>query len=125
MEVEDVIKKCSGMILRDSIGAVARSMVDQSLIVPLERPINSGDNVVMMLTSKDKEGRIWATAYTSDAEFLREFPQGHIRGTIKFAALLDIMTRDQNFAGLILNRASEWAYPIFREFFAEVDAAIR
>jgi hypothetical protein len=75
-------------------------------------------------SSTDKDGRLWAQVYTSEAEFARVFPPGEGYAELRFEDLFRTIDPDVRFAGIMLNGGADAFYPIPRELFGEVRRAI-
>jgi hypothetical protein len=125
MSIEQVIHKYHSSRLGDSIGPVSQALAKQLVLVATDNVATTRSTTLRLKTAEDNQGRTWAYAYTSEAEFLKALPPGSAFAELRFPDLFDIVNRDARFAGIFLNSASDISYPIPREVFLEVKQALQ
>lgn len=130
MTTEKIIRQNANTPLGQSIVPVARSLAKQTLMVatesaPTAEPTTVRLDTLRFRTAQDNQGRMWAYAYTTQAELLRAFPQGTPYAELDFKAFFGIIDRDGRFAGIFLNAGSDASYPIPREVFDDVKEVLQ
>lgn len=112
--------------LSESIGPVARALATQTLLVGIDGDVPPAGGTLLLRGSNDKQGRLWAHAFTDEGEIWLAFPDGCKCAAVPFQALLRIILSDPGFSGgIIINSSSASAYPIFRELFDAAQEAMR
>ncbi len=128
MTVEQLIRQFRNAPMGQSIGPVTKALAAQSVWVGTEgvTPTRDGKIVGKMClkTGADNQGRAWVYAYTSRAEFSKAFPDGGPFAEMSFPDLFELVDKDQQFAGLVLNSTSDAMCPIPRELFGHVRQAL-
>ncbi|MGB7157800.1 MAG: SseB family protein [Tepidisphaeraceae bacterium] len=71
-------------------------------------------------SGKDAQGRVWAYAYTSPAEFDRAHSPEHPSTELSFSHFFGMIEGEPHFAGIRLNPGSDASYTIPRELFEKV-----
>src|SRR3954466_12767848 len=120
MTTEAVIRQNLNAPVDQSIVPVTGSLAKRSLFVATESSPSTQPTTVTLdrlrfRTAQDNQGRMWAYAYTTQAELLRAFPQGSPYAELDFKDFFQIIERDPRFAGIFLNSRSDASYPIPRE----------
>ena len=125
MTAEQVIRQHRDLPLRESVGPIAAALADESVLVAIEGSVPEPPAPLMLRVGADKQGRLWAFAYTSEATFADAFPQGSDCAAIRFVRLIEIIHSNDQLTGVFLNSASDTAYPVSKELFGEVEHALR
>ncbi len=129
MSTEQVIHQYRNSPIGDSIGPITQALAAQSVFVGTEgvTPTREGKIIdkIRLKTGVDNQGRSWVYAYTSRAEFSKAFPDGGPFTELSFSDLFAIAEKDQKFAGIFLNSASDSYFPIPRELFGDVSRALQ
>jgi hypothetical protein len=130
MTTEEIIRRNANVPVGQSIVPIATSLAKQSVFVATESSPSSQTITVTLdrlrfRTALDNQGRIWAYAYTTQAELLKIFPQGSPCAELEFKDFFRIIERDGKFAGIILNSGSDASYPIPLEVFDKVQEVSR
>jgi hypothetical protein len=130
MTTEEVIRQNSDTPVGESIVPIATSLSKHSLFVATESAPSTQPATVVLdelrfRTAQDNQGHLWAYAYTTQAELLRTFPHGTPYAELEFKDFFQIIERDGNFAGILLNSGSDDSYPIPREVFEKVKEVLR
>jgi hypothetical protein len=124
MNAEQIIRQYRNSPVGDSIGPITKALAAQSVFVGTAdvTPTQDGKitGKIQLKTDADNRGRMWVYAYTSRAEFSKAFPDGGPYAEMSFPDLFEIVERDQQFAGIFLNSASDASLPISRELFGDV-----
>lgn len=101
----------------------------QPTTVPATRPRSFAERVsavkkpgitIEFESGKDAQGRVWAYAYTSRAEFDRAYPPGRPSTELSFRHFLGMIDGEPHFAGIRLNPGSDVSYTIPRELFGKM-----
>jgi len=128
MTAEQLIRQLSNAPIGNSIGPITKALAAQSVWVGTEGVTPTRDGKIVgnmcLKTGADNQGREWVYAYTSRAEFSKAFPDGGPFAEMSFPDLFEIVDKDQQFAGLVLNSTSDAMCPIPRELFGYVRQAI-
>jgi hypothetical protein len=127
---EEIIRQNANAPVGQSIVPVATSLAKRSVFVatdssPSTQPTTVKLDKLRFRTAQDNQGRMWAYAYTTQAELLRSFPQGSPYTELDFKDFFQITERDGKFAGIFLNSGSDASYPIPREVFDKVKEVLR
>lgn len=125
MTPEQIIQTYRDAPVGESIGAIAESLASRSVFVGIEGDASTQPSKLQFKVAADKQGGLWAYAYTSEAEFSKAFPQGGRFAEMGFADLFETIEADQRFAGIYLNSASDTFYPISRALFSRVKQQLR
>ena len=130
MTAEEIIRQNANVPVGKSIIPIATSLAKQTVFVATESSPSTQPTAVKLdtlrfRTAQDKEGRMWAYAYTTQTELLRTFPQGSPYTELDFKDFLQIIEQDAKFAGIFLNSGSDSSYPIPRELFEDVKKVLR
>jgi hypothetical protein len=110
--VEEVIRQNIDTPIGQSISRVASSLAGHSVFVATDdvtstRPSNVTLKRLRFKTAQDNQGRTWAYAYTSQAEFSRAFPKGSAYYELDFGDFFRIIDGNGEFAGIFLNSGSD------------------
>ena len=127
MTVEQVIRAYSRTPLWDSTGPVAMALAGCSVLVGIEGKVPPPGGTLLLRVGPDNAGRMWAFAYTNDRELARSLPPGCECGcaAVPFPDFFRLVEADPTFTGgLIINSASDTAFPFFRQMFPQVKQAI-
>jgi hypothetical protein len=128
MNAEQVIRQHLNSPVGESIEPISRALAAQTVFVGTEgvTPTQDGKitGKIRLKTGADVHGHLWVYAYTSQAEFHKAFPQGGAFAEMSFPEVFKIVEREQQFAGIYLNSASDTGYPIPRELFDQVRNAL-
>ena len=120
-QFEKVVSRLAGQPLRDSIGPVSVALANVQLIVPVERDSTTTDqSSLKLVVGTDREGNLWAYAYTGQAHIAKAFPSGCATATIEFSKYVGVVDQMDDVAGIMIDAGSPTAYPIFKEVFALV-----
>jgi len=130
MTTEEMIRQNANAPVGESIVPIATSLAKHTVFVATESSPSTQSTTVKLdtlrfRTAQDNEGRMWAYAYTTEAELLRTFPQGSPYAELEFRDFFQIIERDGKFAGIFLNSGSDSSYPIPRELFEKVKEILR
>jgi hypothetical protein len=130
MTTEEIIRRNADAPVGQSIVPVATSLAKHSVIVATESSPRTQPTTVTLdklhfRTDQDNQGRMWAYAYTTQAELSRSFPKGTPYVELKFQDFFQIIQRDGKFAGIFLNSGSDASYPIPHEVFEKVKEILR
>ena len=131
MTIEQIIQAHVDSPVGVSIGPITESLAKQSVFIataevaPTQDGKLTGTSKIQFKVGKDNQGRPWAYAYTSEAQFSKAFPQGGPFAEMSFPDVFKIIESDPKFAGIYLNSASDTFYPIPRELFDHVTRALQ
>src|SRR4051812_10423986 len=130
MTTEEIIRQNANIPVGQSIVPIATSLAKRSVFVATESSPSTQPTTVKLdklrfRTAQDNQGRMWAYAYTTQAELLRTFPQGSPYAELDFKDFFQIIERDGTFAGIFLTSGSDSSYPIPREVFGQVKEVLR
>ena len=130
MTTEEIIRQNAKVPVGQSIVPITRSLAKRTVFVatesaPSSEPTAAALDKLRFRTAQDNQGRMWAYAYTTQAELLRTFPQGSPYAELDFKQFFGIIERDGRFAGIFLNSGSDASYPIPREVFERVNEVLR
>jgi hypothetical protein len=130
MTTEEIIRQNANAPVGQSIVPTATSLAKRSVFVATENSPSTQTTLVALdklrfRTAQDNEGRMWAYAYTTQAELLRTFPQGSPYAELEFKNFFQIIERDGKFAGIFLNSGSDASYSISREVFEKVKELLK
>ncbi len=130
MTTEEIIRQNANAPVGESIVPIATSLGKRSVFVATESSPSPQATTVTLdklrfRAAQDNQGRMWAYAYTTQAELLRTFPQGTPYAELEFKDFFQIIERDGKFAGIFLNSGSDSSYPIPREVFEKVKEILR
>ena len=127
---EDLMRQGHDLPIGQTVGPIARLLADRSVLVKLPDSAigEPGKDVALeklqFATARDNQGRTWAYAYTSEAEFLRAFAPGSKFAQLKFPDFFRLIDGDTQFAGIVLNAGSDASCPIPREVYGPVKVGL-
>jgi SseB protein N-terminal domain len=102
---------------------VAHKLASSEIILPTEGVYENGGPLLLRVAS-DNQGREWVYAYTDEPELLAAFPDGCPFVAMQFRDVFKIVERDARFGGIFINPTDNYKYPIPREAFDHVHAAL-
>jgi tetratricopeptide (TPR) repeat protein len=124
-QFDKVVRRLADQPLRDSIGPVSVALADVQLSVPVEGDSSTAvQSELKLLAGADREGNLWAHAYTLHSHFTKAFPAGCGAATIELAKFVGVVDQVDGLAGIMIDAGSPWAYPIFKSAFALVREAL-
>ena len=127
---EEIIRQNANVPVGQSIVPITTSLAKRCVFVATQSSPSTQPTMVTLdklhfRTAQDNQGRMWAYAYTTQAELLRALPQGSPYAELDFKDFFHIIERDGTFAGIFLNSGSESSYPIPREVFEKVKEVLK
>lgn len=130
VSTEEIIRRNANAPVGQSIEPVARSLAKRTVFVASDSAPSTERGAVTQdrlrfRTAHDNQGRLWAYAYTAQAELSRAFPQGSPYVELDFGDFLGIIDGDARFAGIFLDSGSDASYPIPREVFEKAREVLR
>lgn len=119
---EQIIREYAKLPIALSIEPVAASLARHTVFVPIDEATTKqgrivGPETLRIKTSADIDGNMWAYGYTNREQFSLAFPAGGGFAELSFESFFEIIERDGQFRGIVLNAGSDAAYHIPRELF--------
>jgi len=129
MGIEQIISRYHSSPIGDAIDPITKSLATNSVFVGTEDVTPTKDGKIVgklrLKTGVDNQGRNWAYAYTSRAEFDKAFPRGGPFAEMSFPDFFKVIELNGRFAGINLNSASDTSCPIPKELFERVKRILK
>ena len=122
---EQIVRDHRHLPIALSIEPITTSLARHTVFVPIDEASTKQGRIVSpdtlrIKTSNDIDGHTWAYGYTNREQFSLAFPAGGGFAELSFESFFEIIERDGQFRGIILNAGSDAAYYIPRELFETV-----
>jgi hypothetical protein len=121
--IKELIESYKDAPIGESIDDISRGLAQCEVLMPTEG-VHQPGKPLSLKVSHDNQSRVWAYAYTDEAELLAAFPKGSPFVQMKFRDALGVVAQDSRFGGVFINHTEKYMYLIPREAFARVQAEL-